>query len=200
MRSAEGTRGEMTLRGLLLLTAAASALAALVALPATFKALWLFLRHAPIASSMKQIGRALVKALAQAELVKTSRWRLKVVAQREGYGFVSCSLKGGTTRERSIFLEALQEILGPLENPRYLLVRKTPLGPLMRKDYHAVPKVLARNKELAEHFARMWSRYVGPAELVYTRNEEGRRLLLRARANSLSAGFQRPAERIRSWQ
>jgi len=113
---------------------------------------------------------------------------------------VTCSLKGGTTRERSIFLEALQEILGPVENPRYLLVRKTPLGPLMRKDYHTVPKVLGRRKEWAEHFARMWAGYVGPVNLIYTRNEAGRRLLLKARANSLAAGFQKRAERIRSWQ
>lgn len=200
MRSAEDNAERMTLRGLLLLAAIASALAALAAMPKLLKALWLFLRHAPVTSSMKQIGKALVKALVRAELIETSRWRLKVVAQRLDYGFVSCSLRGGTTRERSIFLEALQELLAPLENPRYLLVRKTPLGPLMRKDYHAVPGILGRNKELAEHFARMWGRFVGPVELVYTRSEQGRRLLLKARAHALSSGFLSRAERVRSWQ
>jgi len=200
MRSAEGTSERMTLKGLLLLTAVASALAALVALPRLLKALWLFLRHAPVASSMKQIGKALVRSLAHADLIETSRWRLKIVAQRRDYGFVSCSLKGGTTRERSLFLEALQEVLSPIENPRYLLVRKSPLGPLLRRDYHAVPKALGRNKDLAEHFARMWSKFVGPVDLVYTRKEEGRKRLLKARAGSLSSGFQSRSERIRSWQ
>ncbi len=62
-----------------------------------------------------------------------------------------------------------------------LMVRKTPLGRLIRKDYHVVPQVLGRNKELAEHFRKMWAKYVGATELVYTRNVEGRKVLLKAR-------------------
>jgi hypothetical protein len=77
---------------------------------------------------MKQIGKALVKSLIQAEVIETNPCQLKVVARQQEYGLVSCSLKGATTRERSIFLEALQEVLGPIENPRYVLVRKSPLG------------------------------------------------------------------------
>jgi superfamily II DNA or RNA helicase len=91
-------------------------------------------------------------------------------------------------------------LCGPIENPRYVLARKTPLGWLMRKDYHAVPQMLARNKELAEHFRKMWARYVGPTELVYTRTPEGRSFLLKARAHSIAQAFQRRAERLRSWQ
>jgi hypothetical protein len=77
---------------------------------------------------------------------------------------------------------------------------KTALGWLMRKDYHAVPQSRGKNKDVAEHFRRMWARYVGPTELVYTRTPEGRRFLLRARTNSMSQSFQRRAERLRCWQ
>jgi superfamily II DNA or RNA helicase len=200
MRSAEHSSGERTLRGLMLLLAIASALAAVAALPKFFKAMWLFLRHGPVASSMKQIGKALLKALVEAEAIETRPSRLRVIAQRRDYGFVTCTLKGGTTRERSVFLEALQELMSPVDNPRYLLVRKNPLGPLMRKDYHAVPKVLAKKKELAEYFRKMWARHVGPCDLVYTRNTEGRQLLLKARAQSMSAAFQHRTERTRAWR
>ncbi|UCD52380.1 MAG: DEAD/DEAH box helicase family protein, partial [Phycisphaerales bacterium] len=200
MRSAERSSGEATLRGLMLLLAIASALAAVVALPKCCKALWLFLRHGPVASSMKQIGKALLKALVAADVIETRSSQLRVIAQRRDYGFVTCSLKGGTTRERSVFLEALQELMSPIDNPRYLLVRKNPLGPLMRRDYHAVPKVLGRKKELAEHFRRRWAKHVGPCELVYTRNTEGRQLLLKARAQSMSAAFQHRTERTRAWR
>jgi hypothetical protein len=149
---------------------------------------------------MKQIGKAVVKSLTQAEVIETNPWQLKVVTRQQDYGFVSCSLKGATTRERSVFLEALQEVLGPIENPRYVVVRKTPLGWLMRKDYHTVPTPLAKNKELAEYFKKMWARYVGPTQLVYTRTPEGRSFLLKARAHSMAKSFQRRAERLRSWQ
>lgn len=200
MQSAERNSQHMTLKGSLLMLAIISAIAALAAVPKCLKALWLFLWHGSVASSMKQVGKALVRSLAQAEVIETNPWQLKVVAQQQEYGFVSCSLRGATTRERSVFLEALQEVLGPIENPRYVLVRKSPLGWFMRKDYHAVPAPLARNKESAEYFRKMWARYVGPTQLVYTRTPEGRSFLLRARSHSMAKSFQKRAERLRSWQ
>ena len=200
MRSSQRSSGEGSLRGMMLLLAVASALAAIAALPKCAKALWLFMRHGPVASSMRQIGKALLKALIEADVIETRPAQLKVIAQRRDYGFVTCSLTGGTTRERSVFLEALQELMSPVDNPRYVLMRKNPLGPLWRKDYHAVPRVLARNKELAEYFRKMWAKHVGPCELIYTRNAEGRQRLLKARAQSMSAAFQPRTERTRAWR
>ncbi|MDY0354849.1 MAG: DEAD/DEAH box helicase family protein [Sedimentisphaerales bacterium] len=188
------------LRVLMLLLAAVSALAAVAALPKFFKALWLLLRHGSVASSMKQIGNALLKALVEAGVIDARRARPRVIAQRREYGLVACSVKGGSTRERSVFLEALQELLGPIDDPRYLLVRKSPLGPFMRKDYHAVPRALAKNKESAEHFRRMWARYIGPCEALYTRNPQGRQTLLKARAQSVSTAFHRRTDRTRTWR
>ena len=200
VQSTEGNSEDMTLRGFLVFLAVASIIAALVALPKCLKALWLFVRHGPVASSMRQIGKAVLKGMIHAELMDTNPAQLRVIARRLDYGLVSCSLKGGTTRERSIFLEALQEVLGPVENPRYFLIRKTPLGWFLRKDYHAVPKALGRNKDLAEFFRKAWATHVGRTDLVYTRSPEGRRSLLKARARSMSQDFQRRAERLRSWQ
>jgi superfamily II DNA or RNA helicase len=200
MHSTQNRGARMTFRGFLLLLTIASALAALAALPKCLKALWLLLRHGSIAASMKQVGKALLQTMVQADIIETNIGRLRVVAQQQGYGFVGCSLKGGTTRERSVFLEALEELLGPIENPRYVLVRKTPLGRLLRQDYHSVPKALGKNKETAEYFRKMWARHVGPTELVYTRTPEGRRFLLKARARAMARSFQRRAERLRCWQ
>jgi superfamily II DNA or RNA helicase len=200
MHSAGRDTQTLTIRGLLLLLAIAAAAAALAAIPKCLKALWLSLRHRSIASSTRQIGKAVLKAMVQGKIIETSLARLKVVARPLDGGFVSCSLQGDTTRERSIFLDALQEVLGPIENPRYVLVRKSLLGWLLRKDYHAVPTALGKNKDLAEYFRKMWSRHVGPADLVYTRTPEGRRFLLRARTHSMSRSFQSRAERLKSWQ
>lgn len=200
VRSSEGRSSDGTPRGLLLVLAIASALAAVAALPRCIRALWLLLWHGPVASSMRQIGKVVLKAMIQAELIETRIGQLRVIAHRLDYGFVGCSLQGGTTRDRSIFLEALQELLGPVENPRYVLVRKSLLGWFTRKDYHPVPKALGKNKDAAEYFRKMWSLRVGPADLVYTRTPEGRRFLLNARARSMAKGFQRRAERLKVWQ
>ncbi len=200
VRSSEGAAERRGLRATLLLFGIAFAAGAVVALPKCLKAVYLFLRHGPVASSMKQIGKALVRALAHGGIIETDVSKLKVVTSRRKYGFVNCSLEGGTTRERSIFLDAMQEILGPIGNPRYILVRKTRLWRLLRRDYHVVPSVLGRNKELAEYFGRMWGRRVGAMELIYTRTAAGRRMLLKARGAAMSAGFQRRCERVRSWK
>jgi len=151
IRVSSRSSGRTTLKGFLLVFGVASVVSALVALPKCLKALFLFLKHAPVSSSMKQIGKVLVKSLAYAGLVKIRVSKLKVVTTSHQYRFVSCSLKGGTTYEKSLFLDSMQEILGPIGNPRYIMVRKTPLGRLIRKDYHVVPQVLGRNKELPGH-------------------------------------------------
>ena len=68
-----------------------------------------------------------------------------------------------------------------------------------RADYHAVPAALAAQKRGAEFFAEEWRRRVGSSKLVYTRNAEGRRMLLRARMRSFAAGFQRVVYRRSAW-
>jgi len=142
----------------------------------------------------------MVRALAHAELVKSDIRRLKVVVTSHQYGVVSCSLKGGATYEKCLFLDSMQEILGPIGNSRYLMVRKMPLLRWIRKDYHVVPQARGRNKESAEYFNKMWAKYVGPTELIYTRSVKGRKMLLKARGHAMSASFQQRSERVRSWK
>jgi hypothetical protein len=59
--------------------------------------------------------------------------------------------------------------------------------------------VLAARKEGAERFAALWQERVGRAELEFARTPEGRRLVLRARAASFAAGFQRRVDRRSLW-
>jgi superfamily II DNA or RNA helicase len=174
--------------------------AAIITLPMCLKALWLFIRNAPLESNVRQIGEALLKTLIYIKAIKTRESDLKVYAIEVGQGVFSCSLEGGTTYEKSVYLDAFEEIVGPIENPRYILVRKTPLGRLLRKDYHTVPTIIATKKEYAEYFAKMWSWRVGAMKLIYTRTEEGRRVLLKARTHSLASAFQKRAERRTCWK
>jgi superfamily II DNA or RNA helicase len=174
--------------------------AIIIAAPKCLKAIYLFIRHGPVSSSIEQIGKALVRSLSYAKLIKTPLSDLKVKAQKDEEGFVHCSLVGGTSYERCLFLDAMQEILGPINNPRYILMRRAYLGIFLRKDYHVVPQELARKREYAEYYTVMWSKYVGPTKLNYTRNIEGRLILLKARAHSLATSFQKRAERAKAWR
>ncbi|MBN2228453.1 MAG: DEAD/DEAH box helicase family protein [Candidatus Thorarchaeota archaeon] len=171
-----------------------------VTTPLFLKALWLTIRHGPIASSMKAISTALLKTLCKMGEIRTDFINMRVVADKGDMGEVFCHLEGGKPREKAVFLRSLQEILDPIENPRYILVRKSNLLIIPRKDYHTVPSVIAAKKGNAEYFAEMWSRYVGKMNLVYTRNREGRIELLKARNKSLSAAFRPKSERITRWK
>lgn len=175
-------------------------LAAICALPKLLKALHLLLRNGSLENSMKQVGWAVLETLQQMELIKTNSRNLRLQTFKDSIGVVYCRLDGATAVERKYFLDAMQEILGPSENPRYLLVRYSSLGAFKRVDYHPVPTLIGQYKSNAEFFAKRWNRYVGTSELVYTRSTEGRMTLLQARTQSLAAAFQKKTDRISIWE
>ena len=113
---------------------------------------------------------------------------------------MSCHLEGASSFEKSIFLDAVQEVLGPIINPRYMLTRSSTLLSFVRKDFHAVPEILAEKKERAEYFIKMWNKYVGPTDLIYSRTPEGRAILIKARGASLSGHFLKKTERLSAWK
>jgi len=62
--------------------------------------------------------------------------------------------------ERQV-MQAIAEILEPVQNPRYLLVRNSWLGLNKRVDYHDGPAALGARKENAEGFAELWRGGIG---------------------------------------
>ncbi|MFX1438623.1 MAG: DEAD/DEAH box helicase family protein [Promethearchaeota archaeon] len=169
--------------------------------PKALKAVWLFIMHGPIKSSLAQVGKAVLATLCDVGVIRTPLSNMSVVVEEGKKGEVFCHVVGGTRRERATYLSSLREVLEPIESPRYLLLRKSMLGKsFVRQDYHAVPTVLGIKKEYAERFAAQWKEYVGEMDLIYTRNREGRIALLQARNHSLSAGFRSHSERISRWK
>ena len=96
-------------------------------------------------------------------------------------------------------MDALVELLGPIQNPRYLLIRRGGLAS-NGKDYLAIPALFSPNRKAAGAFAKNWSTRIGPSRAVWTRSEEGRQALLLARRASLSAGMQRKVDRRSEWR
>jgi hypothetical protein len=178
----------------------AAVVGAVVAAPYFLRATRLLVRHGTVERSLREVGRALLEALVYARAIESPPDALRVHAAPDGQGQVHCWLEGGTSYERSLFLNALREVLNPLESPRYLLVRRSRLLRVRREDFHAVPEILGRKKKYAEYFHRKWVRYVGAADLVFTRTVEGRRLLLRGRTRAFAAGFQARSERRSCWK
>jgi hypothetical protein len=170
------------------------------ALPKLGRALWLLLRNGTLEGSVRQVVKAVIDGLEKAGLFERWPGDILVHARRSPLGKCLIHVENATRREERMILEALEEILGPVGNPRYLIVRESTLGRLLRIDYHSVPTALGQKKADAELFAKSWNRHVGRGSLVYLRDENGRRILLRARIRSMAAGFQRFVDRMSVWQ
>lgn len=115
----------------------------------------------------------------------------------------------------AVFARALGETLGPVEDPRYVIRRTDGRMPTLRAtalwgtlrafvwsrrgraSWHPVPTVLGARREDADAFAAAWRTHVGGGELVFTRSDEGRRVLLDARADRRTAAGVTPYERWR---
>jgi hypothetical protein len=185
-----------TLSGLLFLFLG---LALLYALPKLLRALYLLVRNGTLEGSLKQVADAILDTMDEGNLLSINRSEIRPVTGRGGLGEALIQLEGGSRTDENKFLDAIDEVLGPVRNPRYLIERRSRLGLRLRTDFHAVPAIFGRSKTLAAFFAKRWNRRVGWGRLVYLRSAEGRRLLLRARARSFAAGFRRAVGRLSRW-
>jgi len=167
----------------------------------TYKSLRSFIKYRDISKDIYQIGQALLASLIKQELIKTPLDELEIKVVIDKQGAMYCHLEGGTTYEKSTFIKALEEIIGLIDNPRYIIIRKSFFVAIIaQKDYHTVPEVLAYKKNVALDFKNNWRNYVGKCELVYTRTIAGRKLLLLSKINALSSQFDNKPERVNKWR
>tara|TARA_R110001599_G_scaffold299847_2_gene504915 strand:+ start:158 stop:2899 length:2742 start_codon:yes stop_codon:yes gene_type:complete len=160
----------------------------------------LLIKNGTLEKSLQQVCRVLLMGLCHVAALKNQPCAYSVEIEPSLRGHHNIILHGASRAEERIFLDALSEILGPIENPRYILIRKSLLGWIKRTDYHAVPTLLATHKNDAEYFADCWNRHIGPVQKIFTRQRQGRKILLRARASSMAAGFQRFVDRRSQWR
>ena len=174
--------------------------AAVAALPKLLLAGRLLYRNGSLEGSLTQVGTAVLDAFHRGRVVSDEEKRsARFEVGRTLSGRHDIVIRGVSRATERAVMQAMAEILGPIRNPRYLLVRKSWFGPRRRTDYHAVPYSLSRRSDFAEHFHKAWKKHVGSSRLVFTRTAEGRITLLRARARSFAAGFQRRVDRRSAW-
>ncbi len=102
------------------------------------------------------------------------------VQKNEKSGTVSCSLENASAREKSVFSNAVSEMLSPIVDPRYIMVSRGRLGHDWTRSY-ACPSVIGKNKETAEKLTKHLKGKSGNFDLVFTRSTEGRKALFHAR-------------------
>ncbi|WP_390591771.1 DEAD/DEAH box helicase family protein [Simiduia litorea] len=160
----------------------------------------LWLAYRDIGQDLHAIGVALLESLSAEGLIASQSDGFTLATEVDQVGVSKLYISGGERHERALFMASLADVISPVNNPRYLIVRRSVLLRLLtQRDYHAVPNCLATQKKRAQHFAEAWQRHVGACDLIYTRNLEGRARLHRARLANLAHKIEAPIERARRW-
>ena len=158
------------------------------------------LTAAPASGSLDDLATATADALHAAGLTSRGGDAVRVEAQPDGS--YRARLEEVTAAESALFAEALDEVLSPLSQPRYVIPRLILAPPAGRAAaarlalrrlvtghvpatvvYHAVPTALSGNKKLATVFERAWNDRVGPGAVVYAGSPEGTGILAAQRGD-----------------
>jgi hypothetical protein len=154
----------------------------------------------PARDGLEDIARATADALHVAGLASKDGAAVVVEPMRDGS--YRTRLGGVPAGESAVFTTALDEVLSPLAQPRYVVPRlivSPPRGPLAAAGlaarrlvtghlpgsvvYHAVPSALGARKQLAAAFERAWNKRVSPGKMLFTGSPEGTGILAAQRGD-----------------
>lgn len=138
---------------------------------------------------LRRIAEALLEALQRCTLIATPNARVEV-----GLGELrlSCRIDGASTQEESLFADCLRELFEMPQAPRYLLRQG--------EASFAVPTPIGINRRQADNLVEAFSRRVGRSQLVYTRNDAGKRALLQARERWIIGRFDAGCDTRLRWR
>lgn len=131
---------------------------------------------------LRLFGKGILRAMEKKGLLEGNNASVKT--QQLSNGTQSIYLSGGTQRDKQLFATCVKEMMGQVDNQRYLLVHKKNRNGL--DGFYCVPECFGTNKNDAALFADCIQFVADRYDLVYTRSEEGRKLLLEGRSKALA--------------
>lgn len=141
------------------------------------------------------IGRSILNTMKDQQLLESNLSKVRVV-QDEYKIHTHIELANASQHDQHLFSKAMSTVLLPMDNPRYIIVQKGWIG-LKYKHSFSAPEfiqnaVIAQNLE--KHLSKLLDRYV----LIYTRNVEGRKHLLKAKLKSFINKNDRALKKVRA--
>ncbi|SIQ07704.1 DEAD/DEAH box helicase family protein [Maribacter ulvicola] len=169
--------------------------------PKTFKALKLYFLFGNQYRKTKKIGKAILAYLLDD---KTSYFESKdaiIHAEQNLKGTFSIHLKNASQHDSNLFISLLEEVIAPIDNPKYVLVNGNWIKKKMGiRNYYVVPKDIGKNKTGAHRFKRYWNTHVDGSKLLFTRTLKGRKELLKARFSHLKYQFEAVSQKTITWK
>ncbi|MBU0997809.1 MAG: DEAD/DEAH box helicase family protein [Firmicutes bacterium] len=142
--------------------------------------------------TIRSISKAILDTLLDLRLVKSSGAKVEVKKDIKTM-LIHTSLLNGTRHEKTLFTKCIVEMLSPIDNPRYLIVQKRKFFTkeiLVFSNAYSVPSAISSNMDCANAFSANLNQRTGNFKVIYTRSEEGRKTLLKAKKKSNLSRYQ----------
>ena len=145
-------------------------------------------RHLNPINYIKEISKTILNSMIITKKIATEKQLISCEIEKldiDDSIIYKVYLKGATVYENNLFIQSFEEVYDKVIDTRYLIqIRRT--NKLSKDSYFNVPSILDNDKKDATVFLDEWNSNVCKARLIYTRSKEGRKILLRARKNSIA--------------
>ena len=147
------------------------------------------------------IANTVLHTLVDQKHIITPIKKIKLETERQLNGVFACYITGATTNESTVFISTLEEIISPVDNPKYLLDNSSWLKRKWKlRTFFVVPTLFSKRKKEAQRFHFYWRKYVGRASLIYTRTRSGRQQLVKARLAHIIYQFKDASKKAITWR
>lgn len=145
-----------------------------------------YLRFGFVHKKMHKMGQVIVKSMQELNLLQTPIEKLNIECHKMSDGIVNFYVSGASAIENQLITNSIEELLAPIDNPKYLINKNNFLrNQFHLESYFPLPDIFSKKKKEASIFIKHWNQHLGKHQLVYTRNPEGRKILIKARLYNL---------------
>ena len=121
------------------------------------------------------LGLATLRALRKIKVITSKKIRI-VTKQTENDESI-IYLKNASTYEQNIFSDCISQLLGNINQPRYLIAKPKYAFQL---EYYIIPDLFKKNKDMVKIFVKKLWPIFGCFNIVFAKNEYGKNVVLRA--------------------
>jgi superfamily II DNA or RNA helicase len=154
------------------------------------------MKHTSPLKHVEVLAKALRDTLSDLNLLESKSSKVRVYHD-EYHIHLNIELTHATRHDMSLFTSQMKEMLSPIINPRYLLVRKSILG-LRYKQSFSAPSLISKQKDallFSKHLKKRIDKYVS----IYTRDVEGRKHLIKCMKYSFINRNDRKVQRSKAY-
>lgn len=155
-----------------------------------YKGIFFIARHISPQKSIHSMAKAVLNTLIKMGII-SENVKLKIISDRNNI-YIMPKLSNATIHEQNVFNTAMQELLSPIDNPKYVIVKRSLWRFIQKYDYSvsfACPSVIYKTKDSKKILEEEVKKHIGDMDVVYCYNEKGRKIMNKSRQFSFISRF-----------